>query len=313
MKKYILFILVFLTNLFAQRMMKPVGVFAGIFTNQLKIGNVFIYRNYFWEPVERHEIKDTISFNNILYYKFERITPISLFHPDSVYLTLREDGYYVAYNPNYPFYTGNYYLMYYKKNPQVGDFWVQSRYNCDTCKFYYKIVSEQSQWLLFLGRSVLVKVLEITDSILIQNFEYWSDTFGLVRAEIPDSWDGELILWSCVVNDSVYGDTTFVSVKDDNGNIIEGYELYQNFPNPFNGLTTIRYKLNKSGFVRLKIFDILGNEITTLVNEEKLAGDYYVDFDSNKVNDKINLPSGIYLYELNVNNFRKTKKMLLIK
>jgi len=292
--------------------MKPLGEFAGIFTNQLKIGNVFIYRNYFWEPVERHEIKDTIYLNNTKYYIIERVTPTAIYYPDSEYVTLRKDGYYVAYNPNNYFYTGHY-LMYYKKNPQVGDFWVQTRFNCDTCKIYYKIVSEQSQWLLFLGRSVLVKVLEITDSILVQNFESWSDTFGLVRAEIPDSWDGVLILWSCVVNDSVYGDTTFVSVKDDNGNTIEGYELYQNFPNPFNGVTTIRYKINKSGFVRLKIFDILGNEITTLVNEEKLAGDYYVDFDSDKVNDKINLPSGIYLYELNVNNFRKTKKMLLIK
>jgi len=313
MKKCILFIIVLLTNLFAQRMGKPMGEYAGILTNQLKIGNVFIYRDYYWRPEARFAIIDTIRINNTLYYAWEWRSSNGVNYPQiGDYITLRKDGYYVAYSPNTPYYTGNY-LIFYKKNPQVGDFWVQTRFNCDTCKIYYKIKREIYYWILFLGRSIPVKELEITDSVLTHNWEYWSDDFGLVNVMVSDDFSSPYILWSCVINDSVYGDTTFVSVKDDIGELIKDYELYQNFPNPFNGVTTIRYKLSKSGFVRLRIYDILGNEITTLVNEEKLPGDYYVDFDSEKVSEKINLPSGIYLYELSVNNFKKTKKMLLIK
>jgi hypothetical protein len=85
------------------------------------------------------------------------------------------------------------------------------------------------------------------------------------------------------------------------------YALYQNYPNPFNPVTTITYQIPKEGLVTLKIYDILGKEVTTLINEEKQAGKYSIDFNASK------LSSGVYLYELRSNEFKSTKKLLLMK
>jgi uncharacterized protein (UPF0218 family) len=85
------------------------------------------------------------------------------------------------------------------------------------------------------------------------------------------------------------------------------YALYQNYPNPFNPMTTITYQIPKEGLVTLKIYDILGKEVTTLINEEKQAGKYSIDFNASK------LSSGVYLYELRSNEYKSTKKLLLMK
>ena len=83
--------------------------------------------------------------------------------------------------------------------------------------------------------------------------------------------------------------------------------LNQNYPNPFNPTTTISFSIPSSAFTSLKVYDILGNEVATLVNEEKQAGNYELQFDAS------NLSSGIYLYKLQVCSFVETKKMILIK
>jgi Arylsulfotransferase (ASST)/Secretion system C-terminal sorting domain/Cep192 domain 4 len=85
------------------------------------------------------------------------------------------------------------------------------------------------------------------------------------------------------------------------------FALFQNYPNPFNPSTFINYEVPKYSFVTLKVFDILGREIVTLVNEEKPAGKYTVTFDAT------NLSSGIYLYRITAGIFSNVKKMLLIK
>ena len=95
------------------------------------------------------------------------------------------------------------------------------------------------------------------------------------------------------------------------GNIVssipEKYFLSQNYPNPFNPSTKIKYDLPKKGLVMIRIYDILGREISNLVNEVKAPGSYIVEFDSN------NLSSGVYFYKLEVNNFSDMKKMILIR
>ena len=83
--------------------------------------------------------------------------------------------------------------------------------------------------------------------------------------------------------------------------------LEQNFPNPFNGATVIRYKLANNGFVTLKLYDILGREVEILVNESKNAGDYSMNFNANQ------LSSGVYLYRLTVNEMSIVKKMILLQ
>jgi len=87
----------------------------------------------------------------------------------------------------------------------------------------------------------------------------------------------------------------------------EGFSLYQNYPNPFNPSTTIRFQISESEFVSLKIYDVLGNEITTLISEELSPGDYKVTFEGNS------LTSGTYFYQLNVNGYTETKKMILLR
>lgn len=103
-------------------------------------------------------------------------------------------------------------------------------------------------------------------------------------------------------------DTTTVNVEpNSSNNIAINYKLFQNYPNPFNPITTIQYSLVERGFVSLKIFDVLGNEITTLVNEEKPSGTYTINFNASS------LSSAIYFYTLKAGQYVMTKKMILIK
>ena len=85
------------------------------------------------------------------------------------------------------------------------------------------------------------------------------------------------------------------------------FNLKQNYPNPFNPTTSIQYAISNKQFVTLKVYDILGNEIATLVKEEKPAGEYEVEFDGTR------LPSGIYFYQIKAGSFVDTKKMILLK
>ena len=85
------------------------------------------------------------------------------------------------------------------------------------------------------------------------------------------------------------------------------YELSSNFPNPFNPATTIKYQIPNAGFVTLKVYDVLGNEVATLVNERKEKGRYQITFDASV------LSSGVYIYQIRSGNFIDTKKMILMK
>ncbi len=85
------------------------------------------------------------------------------------------------------------------------------------------------------------------------------------------------------------------------------YSLQQNYPNPFNPITTIKYQIPELSSVTLKVYDVLGSEVATLINEEKPSGSYEVDFDAST------LPSGIYFYRLQTGSFVETKKMVLMK
>jgi hypothetical protein len=96
------------------------------------------------------------------------------------------------------------------------------------------------------------------------------------------------------------------SVKEDN-QLPVVFSMEQNYPNPFNPTTTINYQIPDLSFVTLKVYDVLGSEIITLVSEEKLIGSYEVNFNA------ASLPSGIYLYKLQAGSFVVTKKMVLLK
>ena len=101
--------------------------------------------------------------------------------------------------------------------------------------------------------------------------------------------------------------TDFGLGVDDDSSIPKNFYLSQNYPNPFNPSTKIDYKVSVQGLVSIKIYDVLGNEISTLVNEEKSVGKFEIEFNGK------DLPSGIYFYQLNAGNFITTKKMILLK
>lgn len=101
--------------------------------------------------------------------------------------------------------------------------------------------------------------------------------------------------------------STITSVETDITSIPSKYLLEQNYPNPFNPSTKIAYQLPQSGFVTLKVYNTLGKEVATLVNEEKSAGRYSIDFNA------ANLSTGVYFYKLTANGFTQINKMLLIK
>ncbi len=104
-----------------------------------------------------------------------------------------------------------------------------------------------------------------------------------------------------------YAPTVTVEVRDAIQNRITKYALLQNYPNPFNPTTSITYELPKASDVSLKVFDMLGREVATLVNERQERGRYSATFNANT------LSSGIYFYRLQAGNFVQTKKMMLVK
>ncbi|MGE5795924.1 MAG: T9SS type A sorting domain-containing protein, partial [Ignavibacteria bacterium] len=111
-----------------------------------------------------------------------------------------------------------------------------------------------------------------------------------------------------IVSDIVSWDWGSMAATDvESFDQVEDFELLSNYPNPFNPSTTIKYSIPTSEFVSLKVYDVLGSEVATLVNDEKPTGNYKVNFNAT------NLSSGIYFYTLKVGNFTQTKKLILMK
>jgi hypothetical protein len=103
------------------------------------------------------------------------------------------------------------------------------------------------------------------------------------------------------------GAFTYSDVREVEVSAPQRYELTQNFPNPFNPQTDIVFRVKEEGVVTLKVFDLLGREVRTLVDEKKGAGVHRITFDAHT------LPSGVYLYSISMGSFHEVKKMLLVK
>ncbi|MCC7159107.1 MAG: T9SS type A sorting domain-containing protein [Ignavibacteria bacterium] len=110
-------------------------------------------------------------------------------------------------------------------------------------------------------------------------------------------------------HNGVYGDNPLVGIEPISGVMPSKFLLGQNYPNPFNPTTKIKFEIpvGVSAYTTLKIFDMLGREVNTLVSEELVAGTYEVAWSAK------NQPSGVYFYKLNAGNFTQTKKMLMVK
>jgi hypothetical protein len=121
-----------------------------------------------------------------------------------------------------------------------------------------------------------------------------------------DTYNGTVVGSNGTILHTTNGGVTFIE-EESNPTQTNSFQLSQNYPNPFNPRTNIQYAVNSMQLVSLKVYDILGREVATLVNEEKPAGEYEVEFNA------VNLPSGIYFYQIRAGNFSETKKMVLIR
>ena len=123
--------------------------------------------------------------------------------------------------------------------------------------------------------------------------------FDLEFEIISDGW--------CYWKDSLRFVPVIVGVEEELNNLPTEFNLTQNYPNPFNSSSVIKYSIPKSSQATLKIFNTLGEELETLVNEEKTVGSYEANWNAE------NLPSGVYFYRLQAGDFVQTKKMILLK
>ena len=145
------------------------------------------------------------------------------------------------------------------------------------------------------------------------NMDYSVDCSGIVPGEyylrLVTSVIGnaDYTLVNLYNGNKVLEKNNYTVVNFEGNEIITNYELAQNFPNAFNPNTTILYQVPQDGIVNLKIYDILGAEVTTLVNEQKKAGKHEVKFNASA------LSSGIYIYKLQAGDFVSSKKMILLK
>ena len=141
---------------------------------------------------------------------------------------------------------------------------------------------------------------------ILDSREIIASGLGIVL-KATDNWvEPPVYLVSAIINGDTLG--TIVGIEDP---LLEesnrDFRLSQNFPNPFNPVTTIEFTLKESSIVSLRVFDILGREVMSIINELFEAGIHQVEFDGG------NLDSGVYFYEIQANNFRDVKKLILLK
>jgi hypothetical protein len=149
--------------------------------------------------------------------------------------------------------------------------------------------------------------LSTGNAYFISNHQYLAHTELDMYEEVWLTQQGVVNGKDDVVEEAIQWINYSTSVEENNTEIVSDYHLYNNYPNPFNPSTTIQYAIPQSGEVRLSVFNSLGEEVKTLVNETKEPGVYEVEFSAN------DFPSGIYFYKIQAGGFSETKKMILLK
>ncbi len=193
-------------------------------------------------------------------------------------------------------------------NPVNGYLWASSGSNAGGLPNQYPGVTTSYTYPTWYAWDT--KTWTVKDSI---HWNLWTPTDDARPRGIAFSPDGNTAYVTC------FGASTYpaiekftnphpyTAVKNENPGVVTNYTLSQNYPNPFNPSTEINYSVVKPGFVTLKVYDLLGKEVATLVNQNQSSGNFTVNFNANK------LASGTYIYQLNVNGVVISKKMTLLK
>jgi peptidoglycan/xylan/chitin deacetylase (PgdA/CDA1 family) len=218
-----------------------------------------------------------------------------------------------------------------KDKSDANEIWIETIGNVTK---YIKERDSFSYEIMTMSNSLIE--IDVTDTLDNEIYNYPLSVY----ISIPEDWDFVLVEQGSeskvlesfhadsmkLILANVTPDAGIIRLTNFNPNYVaeednkpEGFVLYQNYPNPFNPSTKIKFRTAKGGNVTLKVYDILGNEVATLVNKELPAGEYEVEFNSHS-NLIRNLPSGwqglssgLYIYKLQTASFIETKKMILLK
>jgi len=186
----------------------------------------------------------------------------------------------------------------YKFNVPLNSFWLSDPYYPYYTKYVDEYVAE------IFGNSLLVREYWIGDSLF--QLPLWTEHLALGIGEFYREFEiGITILTGCIINGIQYG--TIVNVEIENETSLPHNLQLSNYPNPFNSTTIIEYAIKQDGLVSLKVYDVLGSEVVSLVNEYQFAGKHSVQFNA------FDLPSGMYIYRLTSRQFTSSKKLILLK
>ena len=194
-----------------------------------------------------------------------------------------------------------------------GDTWVMQKVLPDSLYLNgIHFADSQNGWASGNSQSGAGIILHTTDggtNWTQSNFNF-SNFYNLKAFSFIGANTGWVVGDAGVILHTTNGGIT--SVKEITGNALpQQFVLSQNYPNPFNPSTTIEFSIPKQSFVTLKVYDLLGREVATLVNKELQAGSFKTQFDASSA--RAGLASGVYLYRLNAGGFVQTKKLMLMK
>jgi hypothetical protein len=231
-------------------------------------------------------------------YIYDGITNADI--KNNIFVNTRDESPYCAssiYCYNYSIFTSDYNDLYYEQSP--NNCLVKADYLEYLTLADWQVTGHDLNSVSEMPNFVGTNDLHIDDGIMTQ-----IDGGATPIAGIDTDIDGEGR--NVTVPDIGADEFDIVGVEDEE-TVPTEYALEQNYPNPFNPTTTFRYSTPTQSKVVIKVFDILGNEIATLMDEEKSVGTYELTWNAS------NLSSGIYFYQLNSGNFIETKKMILLK
>ena len=212
--------------------------------------------------------------------------------------------------------------VYYKKSTDAGLNWSEdiritttpsaSGRSSIAASSNFVHISWNEVWEIYYKRSTDYGITWEAETRITNNSSYSENSF------VVTSDSAVHLIWQ---DDPANNDDIYYK-RNPTGNIITDvvcisnntpneFKLEQNYPNPFNPSTSIQYAIGSRQFVQLKVYDVLGNEVATLVNEEKAPGNYEVEFQSSVHSRQ--LASGVYYYQLRVGDYLETKKMLMLK
>lgn len=155
------------------------------------------------------------------------------------------------------------------------------------------------------GPSYIIKTTDGGDTWIDQTPDPENEYIGFESISMLDEFHGYMVGFEGKFYETTNGGVT--GIAENITSTAHQFFLNQNYPNPFNPSTTIKYSIPKKSFISLKVYDILGKEITSLINEVKSPGNYTVEYNAG------NLPSGIYFYKIAADGYTAAKKMVIIK